>query len=43
MLFFWYFEDAIPIRCLLIYTISNEKFDIIFVLLHIMCLFPPSG
>lgn len=37
----WYIKDATPMRRLLIYTISNEKFDVIFVPLHIKYLFPP--
>ena len=41
LLLFWYFKDATPMRHLLIYTISNEKFDVIFIPLHIMCLFSP--
>ena len=41
LLFFWYVKDATPMRCLLIYTISNEKFDVIFVPLDIKYLFPP--
>ena len=41
LLLFWYFKDATPMRRLLIYTISNEKFDVIFIPLHIMCLFSP--